>query len=346
MPPVTADRPQLREETPCAVCGRREYEVIALRDRNGKPLRTVLCAACGLVWTNPRPSSEDVDRYYASTYRRDYARQAVPTTRKILRGLLGAEERRRALAPLWLPGKRILDVGCGAGEFVFLLRRHGLEASGIEPGSEFAEFSRRTLKIPVETVTVESASIEPASLDVITMFHMLEHVADPSATLRTIRGWLEPAHGRLIVEVPNVESTVQAPQHRFHYAHLYSFSAATLAALGRSVALSVLQTLESDDGGNITCVFGWDAGKRGPLETDPHQASRTRQILRDHTRLRHYLQPTPYRRALGRLARRWREDRLLRRFPSVEAVLQWASSAQSLPVPPSLDYTKRLHRPG
>src|SRR5690606_3543142 len=98
------------------VCGRREYETVAVRDRNGRPLRTVLCSGCGLVWTNPRPSDADVDRYYATGYRLDYARQRTPTRRKLLRGLRGAEERRQALGAMLTAG-RVLDAGCGAGEF-------------------------------------------------------------------------------------------------------------------------------------------------------------------------------------------------------------------------------------
>ena len=66
-----AERPQPREETACAVCGRREYEVVSLVDRRSRPLRTVMCTGCGLIWTNPRPSIGDVNRYYAPEYRLD-----------------------------------------------------------------------------------------------------------------------------------------------------------------------------------------------------------------------------------------------------------------------------------
>ena len=238
----SAGRPPLNEETACAVCGRREYRVVSTVDRNGRPLRTVMCNVCGLVWTNPRPSDEDVDRYYATEYRADYTRSRAPTARKILRGMLGAEERRVALAHALRPGSRVLDVGCGAGELVYVLRCTGIEAAGIEPGEEYADFSRRVLGIPIQTATVETALFEPDSQDVITMFHMLEHVADPRRTLSTIRGWLKGAGGILVVEVPNVDSTVQAPRHRFHYAHLYSFNALTLAALGESVGLQLLRS--------------------------------------------------------------------------------------------------------
>ena len=321
---VSASRPALQTETACALCGPHEYEVVGTRDRNGRPLRTVLCTSCGLVWTNPRPSDADVDRYYASTYRVDYARQHVPSRRKILRGLIGAEERRQLFATELRAGDRVLDIGCGAGEFVFLLRAVGVEATGIEPGEEFSDFSRRVMQVPIQTATVESATVAPGSQRLITMFHMLEHAADPRRTLSTIRAWLAP-EGRLVVEVPSVDATVQAPAHRFHYAHLYNFTGATLAAIGEAAGLSVVKTMHSHDGGNVMCVFAVD--DRGPRTIAPvslpDNVARLRQVFRTHRALGHYASLTPYRRAFQRLARRRREDRQLKLVPTMESVLAW-----------------------
>jgi SAM-dependent methyltransferase len=322
--PVIEARPLLRQETACAVCARSEYDVVARTDRNGRPLRTVMCRACGLVWTNPRPSAAEVDRYYATTYRLDYARQRTPSRRKILRGLLGAEERRRALAPLMPPGARVLDVGCGAGEFVYLLRRRGVDASGVEPGEAFADFSRRVLQVPVETATVETATVGDGSCRLVTMFHMLEHVADPRRTLATIARWLEPSGGRLVVEVPDIASTVQAPRNRFHYAHLHSFTGDTLAALGSVAGLRPIRVEQSPDGGVVTVLFSRLEGEPVAPAPLPETVARLQRVFREHTAVRHFLGATPYRRAAGRLARRWREDRLLRQMPTIEAVLAWA----------------------
>jgi SAM-dependent methyltransferase len=325
-----AGRPGLREETACALCGRREYRTIARVDRDGRPLMTVMCDACGLVWTNPRPSDADVDRYYEREYRADYARHRSPTPRKVLRGLLGAEERRPMILALAGPAGRVLDVGCGAGELVYLLRLHGVDAAGIEPGEEYADFSRRVLAIPIQTATVDTAVVEPASFDVVTMFHMLEHVANPGRVLEEVRGWLRQG-GALVVEVPNVESTAQAPRHRFHFAHLHSFSPATLAAFGESAGFDVQESRTTSDGGNIVCVFRMAERGTRPVVALPGSAARTREVLERHTAVRHFLTPTPYRRVADRLARRWRENRLLARLPTVQAVIEWAASGMPGP---------------
>lgn len=320
--PGTAGRPGLRQETACALCGARTYAVVGHHDRDGRPLRTVMCERCGLVWTNPRPSDADVDQYYATTYRVDYTRHAAPSRRKILRGLTGAAERIEALGRLWRAGVRVMDVGCGAGEFVFLLRARGIDAAGVEPGEMYADFSRRELGIPIETATVDVAHVPPASQDVVTMFHMLEHVADPRRVLATIGGWLRPG-GVLVVEVPNVASRAQAPRHRFHFAHLHNFTTATLGALGESVGLTLLRAGETADGGNVVCQFEQGGARARVVESLPDNVNRMRDVFRRHTSLRHYLTVVPYRRVLGRLALRLREDRLLRRLPTTAAVLRW-----------------------
>jgi hypothetical protein len=155
------------------------------------------------------------------------------------------------------------------------------------------------------------------------MFHVLEHVADPLAILSQVQRWLVPGAGTLVVEVPNVASTVQAPRHRFHFAHLHSFTSETLGAFGRAAGLLAVRAFTSGDGGNIWMVWRRPGepvahGLPGPM---PANVTSTREVLRAHTTVRHYASLVPYRRAVGRLRRRLAEDRLLRRYPTVEAIL-------------------------
>jgi 2-polyprenyl-3-methyl-5-hydroxy-6-metoxy-1,4-benzoquinol methylase len=321
--PAGVNRPAATESVPCNLCGAADYDIVGRRDREGRPLQTVLCRHCGLAWTNPRPVTSEIDRYYEAEYRADYSGASKPARRKVLRGVLGARDRIRLLRPLLRQGATVLDVGSGAGELVFLLRREQIDASGLEPGAEYAEFARRTLGVPVQTATVDTALIQAGSQDLVTMFHCLEHVADPKAVLGSVRDWLKP-DGHVVVEVPNVESTVQAPSHRFHYAHLYHFSGSTLTALGEAVGLRSIRTDYSGDGGNVIAMFRRDQQGRNPVGLEG-QAARLRSVLLTHTSLRHYVSPTPYLRAVARLRRRLAEDRLLGRLKTVDDVVRWAA---------------------
>jgi len=283
-----------------------------------------------------------MNAYYGTTYRADYKGQRTPPLRKIVRGFVGADERRLLLRPLLAPSEgaphdpprraplygvppRMLDVGCGAGELVYLMRRDGVDASGLDPGIEFTEFARTVLGVPIQTAAVDAAAVPQGSQDLVTMFHALEHVPDPRAVLSTVRGWLKHG-GHLVVEVPNIAARVQAPSHQYHYAHLYHFTGSTLGALGEASGLRLVATRYTDDQGNVICVFErTDEGERIPAGLEA-QAARTLAALRSHTVLGHYTSPVPYSRAFGRFRRRMAENRLLRRIKTVDDALAFANS--------------------
>jgi hypothetical protein len=75
----------------------------------------------------------------------------------------------------------------------------------------------------------------------------------------------------------------------------------------------------------VTCVFRRQSDEAHPPASLDLPAERTRSVLTAHTPVRHYLSLTPYRRALDRLRRRWREDRLLKRLKTVDDVMRWAA---------------------
>ena len=120
-------------------------------------------------------------------------------------------------------GDRILDAGAGGGEVVYVLRQLGFDASGLEPDEQYARHAREALGVPVATGFVQDAAFPAGSFDVVTMYHALEHVEDPSAILSRLRGWMVD-EGVLLIEVPNVEAVCIAPAHRFHFAHFYNFN--------------------------------------------------------------------------------------------------------------------------
>jgi SAM-dependent methyltransferase len=284
---------------PCNLCGASDVEVIGTRDRDGHPLRTTICRRCGLVWSNPRPGEEDVRRYYSREYRLDYKGHSTPSLRHIARSGRGALNRYRGLAPHLKPGDRILDAGAGGGEVVYVLRRFGFEATGLEPDEQYARHAREALGVPVETGFVQDASFPSGAFDAVTMYHALEHVEDPLAILTRIRSWIA-GHGLLLIEVPNVEARSIAPGHRFHFAHFYNFSRATLEALGRRAGFEPVQTTMSPDGGNLISVFR-AVPRALPPVVDPDNYARVAGLLREHSMLKYYCSSFPYRAPLGRL---------------------------------------------
>jgi SAM-dependent methyltransferase len=328
------DRPAIFPDVPCALCAGTDAEIVGERDRDGAALRVVMCRACGLVWNDPRPGPEELLVYYRDAYRRDYKGTERPRPRHTARAARVATGRCARLARFLAPADVVLDLGAGSGELVYVLRRLGVEARGIEPNEGYAHFARDRLGAPVATGVWQHADIAPASLDAVTLFHVLEHLDAPVGALRLIREWLRPG-GLLWIEVPNVESTCQAPSHRFHRAHLYGFNDTTLAEAGRLAGFSLEQAGASPDGGNLTTVLRRHDGPGAPARPLPDNAGRVRRRLGEHTALRHHLSATPYLRPVRKLAERLSETLAILRHPDprdlLDAAIRAATASGALP---------------
>jgi SAM-dependent methyltransferase len=124
------------------------------------------------------------------------------------------------------PGARLLDVGAGRGRFVAAATAAGYRAWGIEPSARGVA-AARALGADVRTAEIETADVRDGSLDAVTAWHVLEHLADPGGALRRIAGWLAPG-GVLVLGVPNLASLqariggprwyhLDVPRHRVHF---------------------------------------------------------------------------------------------------------------------------------
>ena len=181
---------------------------------------------------------------------------------------------------------------------MYVLRRFGFEASGVEPDEHYAQHARELLGVGVRTGFVQDLSLPAGSFDVVTMYHALEHVEDPSAILSQLRAWIV-ANGMLYIEVPNVEARCVAPSHRFHFAHFYNFNHVTLEALGRKTGFEPVHMSTSPDGGNLISVFR-AAPAAVPVRADSVNYARIAATVRCHTTPRYYCTRYPY---LGPLTR-------------------------------------------
>jgi SAM-dependent methyltransferase len=305
---------------PCNICGSTDVEVIADRDRHGGPLRTTICTRCGLVWSNPRPTEQEVRAFYSREYRIAYKGRAVPSLRQRARSARGALERCRALMPQLRPGCRVLDVGAGGGEVVYVLGRLGFDASGLEPDENYARHAREVLGAPVETGFIQDATFPERQFDLITMYHALEHVEDPVAILSALRSWLRDG-GRCVVEVPNVVARSMAPAHKFHFAHLYNFNRTTLEETGRRAGFAPTETTMSPDGGNLTALFARASAAPSPPEALRENYERVARAIRGYTTTNYYLSAVPYTGPLSRLRTFMIDWRVARRARCAREVL-------------------------
>lgn len=323
MPAFASLRQSERSQfSPCDLCGHSLFLIVADKDRLGYPLQTVVCHACGLVSTNPRPSDEDLDRFYREEYRKAYKQAFQPKLKHVHRAGRVALERLEYLLPLLKSGCSLLDLGAGGGELLFMLRGLGFKVQGIEPNIGYGGVARDLLELPVQVTSYQQAAVEQESLDVVTCFHVLEHLAHPVEALAAMARWLK-VEGLLLIEVPHVMSRCQWPHSRYHIGHLHHFSSSTLALAGQKAGLRPVDAFTSADGGNLMVVFR--KGGEPPISgagTIPGHSQRVIQHLRSHTALTHLLSPHPYLRPFEKLASRVQERLTLMRHRDVKSVLE------------------------
>ncbi|MDX2221356.1 MAG: class I SAM-dependent methyltransferase [Rhodospirillaceae bacterium] len=328
---VAVDAPALAEgvtaggdsgvRSACPLCAGTDHEIVGTRDRSGAPLTSALCRACGHVYTVPRPTAQDLSAYYALRYRQDYKSVAAPKAKHVWRAGQRAAERLLHLLNAVRPPAAVLDVGAGGGEFVYLARRAGFAARGIEPHQGYAAHARERLGLDVANADFQSADIAAHSCDVITLHHVLEHLPDPPAAMARLRGWLKPA-GRLIVEVPNVLSWYHAPRRRFHRAHVQSFNRTGLENLIANAGFEVIAVQLTPHTAHLNLV----ARKADPPPsiTWRDASAEVRDGLARHTALAHALSGRPLRRLWANLKRPLAERRALMRIkgaPDARAIL-------------------------
>ncbi len=297
----------------CNLCGNETAERIGTTDRDGQPLRTVLCQSCGLVWTDPRPGSAETRKFYAEDYRLQYKSAYVPKRKHVYRETLRAIARYQEVRSLLQPDMQLLDVGCGGGFFPYVARQQGIDAQGIEPNHGFAKYAGETFGVPTNNAFFQDVDHSEESFDLITLNHVLEHVEDPCATLGQLRKWLK-TEGYLVVEVPNIEATYHAPQNRFHVGHLYNFNPVNLEYLGAKAGLTLHASKLVTRENHIHLTFkksglGLFRGEDYSIPGNYHRVSK---ILQRHTALRHYASTVPYTRFVGKQSQYFAERRAVR----------------------------------
>lgn len=225
-------------DTPCMLCHGHQLRVIAVRGRHRQELTTTICTGCGLVHSYPIPTKEELDTYYRKQYRSDYKGAFKPQRKHILRYSRGSIRRIQHLQRFAGPQQRVLEVGSGSGEFLYLASLAGYRVEGLEPHEGYSAYTRETFGIPIITAPLENADIPAETYDVVVLNHVLEHLPSPLASLSHIHRLLK-RDGWLAVEVPDLESNIHAFTNRFHYAHIYNFNQQTLKAVLEKAGFTV-----------------------------------------------------------------------------------------------------------
>mgnify|MGYP003576985807 CR=1 FL=1 len=242
-------------QTPCPCCGSREGILVSTTDgKTGQPLLTLSCNGCGLGRIDPMPSESQLEEWYETRYREAYKGCEKPKMNYVLRAASNALDRYE-----WLVHKQLLreggarlktlDIGASSGEFVGLMAHQRHDAHGIEPHRGYAEYAQ-SMQLSVQNGSLGNTleSHAARTFDLITMFHVLEHLADPIGALKKIGQRLKEG-GMLYIEVPDA-SRFSSPKYMFFRAHTLYFTPDSLQNMLRCAGYGV-RCLSEPGEGNI-----------------------------------------------------------------------------------------------
>lgn len=196
----------------CPACDEPGFRVLLettdrLYRTTSRRFRVVECNQCRLIRLDPWPSRAELARYYPDQYWYAPARNAADRLEEAWRRLVLADHIEFVRGALRSTGSDglVLDVGCGGGLFVRLLRERGIRAVGLDVSPRAAALAWRAQGAPAICGTLRHAPLAEGSCSAVTMFHVLEHLEDPAEYLDAAHRLLAPT-GRLIVQTPNAAS--------------------------------------------------------------------------------------------------------------------------------------------
>ena len=234
----------------CPLCKTSDTLEIVRQEKNS----LMQCSDCRLVYRHPMPTLEHYeelgnDLEYPWYKEFDLAQFEFIRFKKTNQYF--QIQRRLKYVQRHKSSGNLLDVGCGLGFFVWEAAKCGFSATGMDTSQKAVKWAQETLHVDARAGKLEEMNLHAGQFDIVTLWHVLEHLTDPVETLRYLHRLIK-SNGYIFVEVPNVaalEIKVKNFLSKYHLKrnpwghfgmpeHLYEFSPATFRRL---VALAGLQ---------------------------------------------------------------------------------------------------------
>lgn len=177
----------------------------------------VRCPSCGAYYLSPHPSEAQLARAYSDSYYGEKETKFNPVYEKAMDFFRGGRAR---LATRYLPTQgKLLDIGCGNGGFLMSVAKRGnYNVYGLEMPGNSALRAAKHPEIALKVGELSPQTYAPDTFDMITLFHVFEHLANPAEQLEIIQSILKDK-GQLIVSFPNIDSN-QSRKFKGNWLHL------------------------------------------------------------------------------------------------------------------------------
>jgi SAM-dependent methyltransferase len=208
----------------CLICGEDRWSFV----RQGCDLyqpddptnfKLEACQSCGLIMQNPLPTPEQLTKGYSAEYapyRPAWKESGWPLW-KVLRELTTWRRMRRLQR--YGKGKKLLEVGCGAGDFLYSANRAGWDVRAVEYSDALAQSLRSELNFDVRAGDLAPGLWENGSFDAVILWSVLEHLRNPLEALSTASAYLK-AGGAVFIQIPTLYGVKQGMRFQQYWALL------------------------------------------------------------------------------------------------------------------------------
>jgi 2-polyprenyl-3-methyl-5-hydroxy-6-metoxy-1,4-benzoquinol methylase len=235
--------------SPCPICNKEDIGfLLYTKDYSltQESFQIIQCSNCNLKYTDPVPNKDEIGPYYNFT---DYISHTDDNHGIINKLYHKVRNRTLTQKTNWVQSLftgfkgRLLEVGAGTGAFANSMTKKGCEVTAVEPDAASRERALKNYQLhsaPIEDLY----TLNEHKFDVITLWHVLEHVHDLNDYLRTFYNLLRP-NGRLIIAVPNYTS-FDAQYYKKYWAaydvprHLYHFSPTSMEFLSKKYKMQIV----------------------------------------------------------------------------------------------------------
>ncbi len=235
----------------CLVCGSNQFEpFLVCKDHtvSKETFNIVSCTSCGFKFTNPRPNDSIIGDYYRAEEYISHTNTKKGLVNKLYHAVRTHTLRKKIkLLESYVSRGTILDYGCGTGMFLSECKKRGWEAYGMEPDDN----ARKLASVSNVNLFSDKGKINEyvpnTKFDVISLWHVLEHVTDMNDTLLFFKSRLN-SNGVLIIAVPNHVS-YDAAYYKENWAaydvprHLHHFEKKTISLLLENNGFVLRETL-------------------------------------------------------------------------------------------------------
>lgn len=224
----------------CLLCKKNTEDVITEELRGGEKLPVYYCPRCDLGMLAGGETRNDTTNFYRNKYRKIASPklgQVASPKEHFEMARPFQQDRVRLLKKHFGKNKRLLEIGCSAGMFLWQAKNFFKEVVGIDYDKNSADFAARICACRTYSTDIENTDLKEKSFDIICAFQTLEHVPDPVGFVNKHEKYLKPG-GLMAIEVPNLNDVLghiyDLPNHEqffYHISHLWYFTEHSLKKL-------------------------------------------------------------------------------------------------------------------